>query len=256
MVTQDRIIREKHFFDELVAERPVAHSLLHRFSEGFYEKGEMGRLWAPIWKSMDLRGASVLDYGCGGGDFSLRLASRGAHVVGVDISPKLVEQARAAASKAEFNASPRFIVGDAHHTPFNDSSFDYVFGNGALHHLDLDKAYTEIARVLKPGGKAFFTEPMYHHPLLWALRRLTPRTHTADEKPLSLEDMERARKWFRTCSHREHFLLAVCFAPAHLLGKRATLAVLRWVDRFDELIMRCVPFLRKFAWLSMLEMEK
>jgi SAM-dependent methyltransferase len=254
---QDRETREREFYDELVTEGSATRSLLDRFSEAFYEKGSRGRMWAPVWKKLDLSGAAVLDYGCGDGKFSQRLASLGAHVVGVDISPKLIEQARGSASKIGMNgSSPLFMVGDAHRTPFEDNSFDYVFGNGVLHHLDLDRAYAEIARVLRPGGKALFMEPMYHHPLLWALRRLTPKAHTADEKPLSLDDMEQARRWFCECSHREHFLVAVCFAPAHMLGKRAALAVLGVVDRFDQLLIRLMPSLRKYAWLSMLELGK
>ncbi len=254
---QDRITREKDFFDELVVDRPTTHSLLDRFSEGFYEKGGRGRLWAPIWKSTEVRGAAVLDYCCGDGKFSQHLASLGARVVGIDISPKLIERARASASKMGMNgSSPEFMVGDAHRTPFDNSCFDFVVGNGALHHLDLEKAYAEIARVLKPGGRAMFMEPMYHHPLLWLLRRLTPKIHTTEEKPLSLEDMEMAKKWFQACSHREHFLFAVCFAPVHLLGKRATLAVLGGVDRFDQVLIGIAPQLRRFAWLTMLEMEK
>jgi SAM-dependent methyltransferase len=256
-MVQDRITREKDFFDQLVVEGSYTRAVLDRFSVGFYEKGERGCLWAPVWKTTDLRGATVLDYGCGDGSFSQFLARRGARVVGIDISPKLIEQARIAVSKMGMNgSSPEFMVGDAHHTPFRDNTFDYVVGNGALHHLDLGKVYAEISRILKHGGKALFMEPMYNHPVLWALRRLTPKTHTADEKPLSLADMEKAKKWFRTCSHREHFVLAVCFAPTHLLGRGITLPVLRGVDHFDQLLMRYFPSLRRFAWLAMLEMEK
>lgn len=253
----NRVKRESAFFDELVVHGSRIHSLLERFSEGFYEKGREGRLWAPFWETADLKGASVLDYCCGDGKFSQRLARLGARVVGVDISARLIEKARASASKMGMDgSSPRFMVGDAHHTPFDDNSFDFVFGNGALHHLDLDKAYAEIARVLKPGGKAVFMEPMYHHPLLRLLRRLTPKTHTADERPLSLREMERAKTWFRVCARREHFLFAVCAAPAHLLGKNFALSVIGLLDRFDQLAMRAQPGLRRYAWLAMLEMEK
>jgi SAM-dependent methyltransferase len=254
---QDRLTREQEFYDELVVEGSASRTLLDRFSYGFYEKGEKGRLWGPIWKSMDLHGLRVLDYGCGNGEFSCVIARRGARVVGIDISPKLIEQARTLAAKMGLNGScPQFMVGDAHHTPFADNTFDYVVGNGALHHLDLDMAYAEIARVLKPGGKALFMEPMYHHPILRMVRRLTPTAHSVDERPMSFADMAKAKKWFRTCSHREHFLVSVCFAPAHLLGKRATLAVLEGVDRFDQLLMHLIPPLRRFGWLAMIEMEK
>jgi len=252
-----RIIREQVFYDELVAKGSETRSLLDRFSHGFYEKGSRGRLWGPVWTSHDLRGRVVLDYGCGDGEFSLRLASQGARVVGIDISSKLIEKAHQRVAGMGMNGvSPRFLVGDAHHLPFGDNSFNYVLGNGVLHHLVLDKAYAEIARVLKPGGRAIFMEPMYHHPLLWLLRRLTPKTHTADEKPLSIADIERAKISFRACSHREHFLFAACAAPAHLLGESFALSAIGKLDRFDELLMGMLPQLRHLAWYAMLELEK
>jgi SAM-dependent methyltransferase len=253
----ERETRERHFFDETVTAGSRARILLGRFSEAFYEKGSRGRLWSRFWESADLQGAMVLDYACGKGEFSMILASRGAHVFGIDISPKLIEQACASTAKMGHNGSaPQFLVGDAQHTPFNDATFDYVVGNGALHHLDLEKAFAEIARVLKPGGKAVFQEPMYHHPLLWTLRRLTPKTHSADERPLSLDDIEQARKWFRTCRHREHFLFAACAAPAHLLGKQFAMTVIGALDRVDEQLMGLFPGLRPYAWLTVMEMEK
>jgi SAM-dependent methyltransferase len=253
----EREARERKFFDRLVTDGSASRSLLDRFSEAFYEKGSGGRLWGPFWESAHLQGAVVLDYGCGNGEFSIILARRGARVFGIDISPKLIEQARASAAKMGCNGSaPQFLAGDAHHTPFNDAMFDYVVGNGALHHLDLEKAFAEIARLLKPGGQAVFQEPMFQHPLLWTLRRLTPKTHTVDERPLSLADIGQARRWFPACRHREHFLLAVCAAPAHLLGKQFALAVIGALDRVDEQLMRLLPRLRRYAWLTVMEMEK
>lgn len=251
---RDRLSREAQYFDKLMVEKSTTHALLERYAKGFYEKGRQGRLWAPVWETIELSGARVLDYGCGDGIFSCLLAQRGADVYGVDISPKSIGEARALTE--EMGLVAQFVVCDAHQTPFAQDTFDYVLGNGALHHLNLDRAYAEIARVLKPGGKAFFMEPMYHHPLLWLLRRLTSKDHTADERPLSLADIVKAREWFRDCSHREHFLFSVCAAPVHVLGKNAALTVIGGLDRIDQLVMNVVPQLRRFAWLTMLQLEK
>jgi SAM-dependent methyltransferase len=251
-----RQARERQFFDETVT-GGATWRILGRFSEAFYEKGKQGRVWSSFWESAHLKGAVVLDYGCGNGSFSMILAGRGARVIGIDISPKLIAQARASAARMGCNGSVvHFVAGDAHDTPFPDAMFDYVVGNGVLHHLDLEKAFAEIARLLKPSGQAVFQEPMYQHPLLWTLRRLTPKTHTVDERPLSLADIEGARRWFPACRHREHFLLAVCAAPAHLLGKQFALAVIGALDRLDEKLMRLLPGLRRYAWLTVMEMEK
>lgn len=49
---------------------------------------------------------------------------------------------------------------------------------------------------------------------------------------------------------------SVCAAPAHLLGKGFALAVIDILDRFDQLVMKAQPRFRRFAWLTMLDMEK
>ena len=251
----DRLNRERTFYDELIRKGSNTRKLLDLISLGFYDKGPQGRLWAPIWNTIDFRTARVLDYGCGNGSFSHLLTGLGAEVCGLDISPELIKIARTAKPTAS-NGFPQFVVGDAHHTPFADGSFDYVVGNGALHHLNLDKAYAEIARVLKPGGRAFFMEPMHKHPMLWLLRRLTPKIHTVDERPLLPSDIERGSRWFRSYSWRAHFLFAVCAAPAHVLGKRFALFAIDSMDAIDQLVMTAMPRLRQFAWLAMLEMQK
>jgi trans-aconitate methyltransferase len=88
----------------------------------------------------------ILDLGCGDGQLSLRVATGGAVVQGVDASPEMVAAARSRGVAAE-QASAEAL-------PFDDASFDAVFSNAALHWVrDQNAMLREVRRVLKPGGR-------------------------------------------------------------------------------------------------------
>lgn len=98
------------------------------------------------------RGAAVLDLATGTGDIALVFASRGARVVGLDITTRMIELARL---KAPADSATAFLVGDMQSLPFPSSSFDIVTtGYGLRNVPDLPRAVDEILRVLKPGGQA------------------------------------------------------------------------------------------------------
>jgi SAM-dependent methyltransferase len=84
---------------------------------------------------------------------------------------------------------------NAHEMAFPDRFFDLVVGNGILHHLDLAVAMQEVDRILKPGAKALFQEPLGENPLL-RLYRSIARIHTPDECPLTRDDLAYlTRRW-------------------------------------------------------------
>lgn len=90
-------------------------------------------------------GERVLDLGCGDGVLTMEIAARGAHVLGVDRSPELVEAARARGLEV------RLI--DARHLEFH-SEFDAAFSNAVLHWiLEPDEVIAGVKRALKPGGR-------------------------------------------------------------------------------------------------------
>jgi SAM-dependent methyltransferase len=146
-----------------------------------------------LYSELELGGIQekvVLELGCGNGGFASWLMSRGARVVGIDISEFNISRCNAYFSEQALNTDRyKFYVMDAHRLAFPSSSFDFVIGNGVIHHLDLAVAMSNIDRVLKPGGKALFQEPLRDNPLLLIYRRLS-QFHTTDEKPLGRHDID------------------------------------------------------------------
>lgn len=101
-------------------------------------------------------GATVLDIGCGAG-MDLLLAARhvGAtgHAIGVDMTPAMRERA-ASGARAAGLMQVEIRAGDAEVLPVEDASVDVVLSNGVLNLTpDKEKAFAEIVRVLKPGGR-------------------------------------------------------------------------------------------------------
>lgn len=116
-------------------------------------------------------GKSVLEYGCGTGIYSRKLALTGASITSIDISPDLLK--KAASLSTDFT-NIEYLEADAMHTGFENNSFDAVVGVSVLHHLEFDLAFKEIFRVLKPGGVMAFSEPNYLNPHIW-LERSSPK---------------------------------------------------------------------------------
>jgi 2-polyprenyl-3-methyl-5-hydroxy-6-metoxy-1,4-benzoquinol methylase len=151
----------------------------HGAGEIWNWEGEAGRLrWARRVKMLSnhLRmGMSVLELGCGTGYFTRELAHSGAHIVAVDVSPELLEIAKANCSPP--NVSYEIQNGCA--LRYRDALFDSVVGSSVLHHLDIRQALREIHRVLKVGGTIYFTEPNMLNPQIavqknvpWIKRKL------------------------------------------------------------------------------------
>jgi SAM-dependent methyltransferase len=85
---------------------------------------------------------------------------------------------------------------DANDLTFEDESFDIVFGGAILHHLDIEKSVNHIHRVLKPGGKIVFLEPLNMNPLYRIYRKLNPQERTPDEHALVSKDFKLIRSKF------------------------------------------------------------
>ena len=112
---------------------------------------------------------TVLELGCGTGYFTSELVRSGAEIVAIDVSPDLLQLARAQHSAPNV----RYELQNAYAMTYPDASFDSVVGSSVLHHLEIQPALREIHRVLKPGGTIFFTEPNMLNPQI-ALQKNVP----------------------------------------------------------------------------------
>jgi ubiquinone/menaquinone biosynthesis C-methylase UbiE len=102
-----------------------------------------------------------LEIGAGTGYFSLNLLRQGilSEATCTDVSPGMLDQLATSAERLHVDVET--VVCDAESLPFENNSFDVVFGHAVLHHIpDLERAFSEFRRVLKPGGLvAFCGEP-------------------------------------------------------------------------------------------------
>ena len=122
----------------------------------------------------DLAPSRVLEVGCGWGELAEWIQrDTGAEVVAVDLSPRMVELARERGVDAR--------VADVQELPFADGEFDLVVAAWMLYHVpDLDRGLTELARVLRPGGRlvildmALPTQPQLRRAYEFYFRRVLP----------------------------------------------------------------------------------
>jgi ubiquinone/menaquinone biosynthesis C-methylase UbiE len=106
----------------------------------------------------------ALEIGAGTGYFSLNLLRAGIvrEAVATDISQGMLDELQESAGR--LGLSVETVRTEAERLPFADDSFDLVFGHAVLHHLpDLDAAFREFRRVLRPGGVLVFAGEPSHH---------------------------------------------------------------------------------------------
>ncbi|MGA9136294.1 MAG: class I SAM-dependent methyltransferase, partial [Candidatus Sulfotelmatobacter sp.] len=111
-----------------------------------------------FWLLGNVRGKTVLDFGCGAGENIVPLVERGARVIGIDISPELVNLARRRLALAGLDAKVQ--VGSAYDTGLPDGAVDVILCIALIHHLDIERVRREMRRILAKDGKIILQEPI------------------------------------------------------------------------------------------------
>lgn len=195
----------------------------------------------------DRLSSNVLEIGCFRGARAQALTAFSGRYTGIDISSASVDWCRRLGLASNFV----FEVENANELArIKPQSVGYAFGDGVLHHLELERFVPALDRVLAPDGYARFIEPAQGNIALRAFRRLTPRLRTPDEHPFDDESLSLLRRSFDV-RISYHGLLRP-WIPMLAFNSRA---VSRWTRRIDEALLD-VPMLQRQAWLLLIELRR
>jgi 2-polyprenyl-3-methyl-5-hydroxy-6-metoxy-1,4-benzoquinol methylase len=221
--------------------------------------GTERRPWNPYWFLCESvagcfrsPGQRLLDFGCGPGIYSTIFGKAGYEVIGFDISPNNIAIARQLAERYGLSETVHFTADVAEDVKFPNDYFDVVVGIDILHHVDIAHSVKECMRVLKPGGAAFFKEPVEAAVFerlrnsafgRWLLpkNKSLERHITEDERKLTSHDLqtiaalcsEMSVKRFRLFSRLDAFNknLATNGRPSP-------------IEKFDERVFQLLPFMQ------------
>jgi ubiquinone/menaquinone biosynthesis C-methylase UbiE len=144
------IVDSKDYFDGIAKQ-------WDEISAGFFSKSLRDEAFALANVES---GKTAVDVGAGSGFITEGLAARGLTVIAVDQSEAMLNELK---TKLSGRVDIDCRVGDAMNLPVRSSSVDYAISNMCLHHVDSPpRAIKEMARVLKPGGKAVITDLEEH----------------------------------------------------------------------------------------------
>ena len=193
-----------------------------------------------------LHNRTVVDLGCGDGLNTVILGALGARTISVDISD---ESLRLTAERARVNKVDRnlkLIHSDAAGIPIEDQTADLVLCAAILHHVDCVETARQIHRILKPGGRAVFLEPMIGPAFLSNFKEYLPKSPgvTDDEKPLTREQVMAVSRSVGIHGRNRDFGLTV-----RLLSRAGVSSwpAIKASHRFDAWVLSRFPFTRPLA---------
>jgi len=208
----------------------------YRFCRDWFEKN--------IKKEM-----KFLDYGCGHGMHSILPAKLGAEVYGIDLSEESLKIAKKRAQDEKVSDKIKFLKMDCEKLEFPDNYFDLIWDSGTFSSIDINKAYSELHRVLKPEGKIIGLETFGHNPLMnlkrFINKKTGKRTEWAASHIMKMKDLKSAKKYFDSVETKFFHLFSMLIFPFRRLPLMKR--IFNLLDKFDSILLK-IPFLKKYAF--------
>ena len=258
-MTEETLERERQFHDAWAAAIDV---------EGIRVQDYFEACTAPenrfILRHMgDITSKRLLDLGCGAGENSVYFAKKGARCMAADYSPGMVQVALQLA--ASNGVQIEGCTANAMALKFPDNTFDFVYASNLLHHLpEPQQAIKEMHRVLKPGGKACFWDPLKHNPIINVYRHMATKVRTENETPLDIHIADFVKSLFSETVYDTFWLATLwIFLQFYLVEKVDPNKERYWKKiiieqtrlepqyrRLEKLdvILKKMPLMKRFAW--------
>ena len=246
MQLTDKNIREKEFHNKLQSKNKgrfenIFYKAIYNSSDDFFN-----------FLKINSKNSDILDYGCGiGSSLKKVLEFKPNKITGIDISEISIQKAKNLIQNLDSNVE--LLVDNCEKTKFKKDTFNIIYGTGILHHLNIKICLDEINRILKPGGKFLFIEPLGTNPAINFYRKLTPKSRSEDEHPLNNQDFYLIRNIFTKVKIKYYGFLTLIFFPVYKSPESSI--IFKFLQKVDQFLFRFIIF-RKFAWSVLIIAEK
>jgi len=246
MSLSEKNIREREFHNKLHSEGKT------KFEDIFYKA--LFNLFDDFYNYLKnhIKNKDVLEYGCGKGSLIEKIINyEPKNISGIDISDQSISIAKKRSK--ELNLNIQYQVQNCEETTLSSESFDVIYGSGILHHLDLKKSIRELNRLLKVNGSLVFMEPLGTNPLINLYRKLTPKSRTIDEHPLTNKDFDFIKNTLGEINIRYYGFMSLVFFIFYRNSKKSIIFKLSTI--LDNWIFK-IKFLRFLAWSVLIVAKK
>jgi len=256
---EKRYHNEKKFHDQWARDIKVEALLVNESFEA--ETAIENR--AALKEFGALRAMKILDLGCGAGEAAVYFAAKGADAYAVDISDEMLKKTKELSVRHKVDLKICNMKSEV--LDFENNFFDFVFGNGVLHHSDVESALSETARVLKKEGKAVFIEPLGYNPFIHLYRKLAKAVRTDNEAPFRYHDLDCAKEYFSSVQYKYFWLSSLVIFMFMYFVERIDPSrerywkriikesdkyerIFKFFNRLDIFLLKIFPFLGIFCW--------
>ena len=225
-------------------------------------RADRGHRTKRVFEMMDLdslKGKTILDVGCGNGQYSVFFAMMGARVCAFDLSPVGVEIGKRIASENGVADRCSFSVQNASAMDYPSDHFDIVVFHEVLHHaIKYPGVREETLRVLKKGGLMICAETLEGNPLLSLGRAISMRgQERKGDVILTLRDLDEFSQGFET---KQLELMSLLFMAKRTLKSYVRFAPVRWLlfalKKTDDVLLSAFPSLQRYCGECVLVLKK